>query len=114
MRLELGLVLLLSACDPTIEITGKVLASDGGVPPSTKVELSCTGATQATVPRAVQTDSHGRFSLGGVGCLPPSCVLFSGAGFRKVETHLMEWCTRSAPGCPAGSCTGAAVTLVLP
>lgn len=114
MRLRLGLLLLLSACDPEVLITGKVLAADGGIPPSTKVELSCTGATKAEVPYAVQTDSQGRFSLKGTGCLPPSCVLFSGAGFRKVETHLMEWCTKSAPGCAPGSCTGAAVTLVLP
>lgn len=106
--------MLLVGCDPDVEILGKVLAADGGVPPSTKVELSCTGGTQAAVPHSVQTDASGRFSLRGSGCLPPSCVISTGSGFRKVEARLMEWCTKSAPSCAPGTCTAASVTLILP
>ena len=113
MRLLL-LLLLLCGCDPDVEILGKVMAADGGVPPSTKVELICTGGAQLAVPSSVQTDALGRFALRGTGCLPPSCVLSTGAGFRKVEAHLMEWCKKSALGCAAGTCTAASVTLVLP
>ena len=108
------LVLLLCGCDPDVEILGKVLAADGGVPGSTKVELTCTGGAQLAVPSSTQTDALGRFALRGTGCLPPSCVLSTGAGFRKVEEHLMEWCKKSAPGCAPGTCTAASVTLVLP
>jgi hypothetical protein len=108
------LLALLSGCDPEVEIAGTVTTSDGGLAANTKVELNCTGGTQLAVPKFVQTDSAGRFKLKGKGCLPSSCTLSSGAGFRRAEQPLMEWCTRSAPSCPAGSCIGAQVNLVLP
>jgi hypothetical protein len=113
MRLVLAL-LVLSGCDPEVAIVGTVLAEDGGVPPSTRVELSCPGASQLEVPSSTQTDSRGRFSLKGKGCPPSSCTVSTGAGFRRVEQPLMEWCKKSAPGCAPGSCTEASVTLVLP
>lgn len=105
---------LLCGCDPEVEILGKVISADGGVPPSTKVELACTGGPQRSLPGSVQTDPQGHFALRGVGCLPPSCVLFTGAGFRRVEENLMEWCKKSAPSCGPGTCTHASVTLRLP
>ena len=114
MRAHLLGVLLLAACDPEVEIAGKVLAADGGIPPSTKVELACTGGAQLSLPKSVQTDSLGHFVLRGTGCLPPSCVLFSGTGLRRTEENLMEWCRKSAPRCGPGTCTNASVTLVLP
>lgn len=107
------LLLALSGCDPEVAIVGWVLTDDGGVPPSTKVELSCPGAAKLTV-RATQTDRQGRFSLKGTGCPPSSCMVTTGAGFRRVQQPLMEWCKKSAPGCAPGSCTEATVTLVLP
>ena len=106
--------LLLGGCDPDVEILGKVVGSDGGIPPPTRVELSCTGGPQLSVPRSVQSDSQGRFVLKGVGCLPPSCVLSSGEGYRRVEENLMEWCKKSAPQCAPGTCSAASVTLMLP
>ncbi len=109
----LPVVLLLCGCDPEIELVGKVLAADGGIPPTTKVELTCTGGTQSAVPRSAQTDSQGRFTLQGKGCLPSSCMLVTGAGFRRVEESLMEWCKKSSPSCGPGTCTNASVTLVL-
>jgi hypothetical protein len=115
MRRWLGVLLALACgCDPAVEILGRVVAADGGLPPPTKVELNCTGGSQLSVPRSVQSDAQGRFALRGVGCLPPSCVLSTGEGFRRVEEHLMEWCKKSAPGCAAGSCSAASVTLTLP
>lgn len=109
-----ALLALLCGCDPDIEILGTVVASDGGVPSATLVELSCTGGPQLAVPKTAATDSKGRFALRGSGCLPPSCVLFTGAGFRRAEVHLMEWCKASSPSCAPGTCTSASVTIVLP
>ena len=114
MKRVVLLLTVLCGCDPEVEIVGKVVASDGGVPGATKVELTCTGGAQLAVPNSVQTDDQGHFVLKGKGCLPSSCVLSSGAGFRRTEQNLMEWCTRSAPSCPAGSCIAASVTLLLP
>ena len=114
VRGGLLLLLLLTGCPPDVEILGTVLAADGGIPPSTKVELTCTGGAQVSLPKSVQTDALGRFALRGTGCLPPSCVLSSGAGFRRVEENLMEWCKKSAPSCGPGTSTNASVTLVLP
>ena len=114
MKRAVLLLTLMCGCDPEVEITGKVVASDGGIPAATRVELTCTGGAQLAVPNSVQTDSQGRFALKGKGCLPSSCVLSSGAGFRRTEQNLMEWCTKSAPSCPAGSCIAASVTLLLP
>ena len=114
MRVRLlPVVLLLCGCDPDIELVGKVIAADGGVPPTTKVELTCTGGAQLAVPRFTQTDSQGRFSLQGKGCLPSSCVISTGAGYRLVEENLMEWCKKSSPRCGPGTCTNASVTIVL-
>lgn len=107
-------LLALCGCDPDVAITGSVLASDGGVPPSTLVELNCPGAPVLKVASSAQTDGQGRFALRGTGCLPSSCVVFTGSGFRRSEQPLMEWCKKSAPGCAPGSCTEASVTLVLP
>ena len=112
--LRTALVLVLCGCDPEIEISGTVYANDGGVAASTKVDLSCTGTAKFTMPSSTQTDGKGRFSLKGTGCLPSTCVVSSGAGFRKVEQPLMEWCTRSAPSCPPGSCVNASGKLTLP
>lgn len=113
-RLLTVVLLVLSGCDPIVEISGKVVAADGGIPPSTKVELSCTSGAQQAVARSAQTDSQGRFLLQGKGCLPSSCVLLTGAGFRRVEESLMAWCKKTAPSCSPGTCTTASVTLVLP
>lgn len=114
MKRAVLLLTLVCGCDPEVEIRGKVVAGDGGVPPVTRVELTCTGGAQLAVPTSAQTDNEGRFALRGKGCLPSSCVLSSGVGFRKTEQNLMEWCTKSAPSCPAGSCIAASVTLQLP
>ena len=110
----LVVLLALCGCDPAVEILGNVVAADGGVPLPTKVDLNCTGGAQLSVPRSVQSDAQGRFALRGVGCLPPSCVLSTGEGFRRVEANLMEWCRKSAPGCAPGTCSAASVTLTLP
>lgn len=107
-------LVVLCGCDPEIELSGTVYANDGGVAAGAKVELACTGTTKFTMPTSTQTDRSGRFSLKGTGCLPSTCVVSSGAGFRKVEQPLMEWCTKSAPSCPAGSCVTAAGNLTLP
>lgn len=115
MRLSLVfVVLVLCGCDPEVEIVGSVFSADGGAAANTKVELKCTGGPQLAVPTSVETDRNGRFKLTGKGCLPSSCVLSSGEGFRRSEQHLMEWCKKSAPSCAPGSCTNAAVTLTLP
>ena len=111
---RVAVFLLLSGCDPEIELSGTVYANDGGTAASVKVDLTCTGTTKFTMPTSTQTDSRGRFSLKGTGCLPSTCVVSSGAGFRKVEQPLMEWCTKSAPSCPAGSCINASGNLTLP
>ena len=108
------LMLVLSGCDPEIEISGTVYANDGGVAAGTKIDFTCTGTTKFTMPSSVSADRSGRFSFKGTGCLPSTCTISSGAGFRKVEQPLMEWCTKSAPSCPAGSCINAAGNLTLP
>lgn len=114
MKKLIVVLLALSGCDPEIEITGTIYANDGGVAAGTKVDLACTGTSKFTMPLSVQADRNGRFSLKGTGCLPSTCVVSSGAGFRKVEQPLMESCTKSAPSCPAGSCVNASVNLTLP
>ena len=67
-----------------------------------------------TTAGSAESDAQGRFALRGVGCLPPSCVLSTGEGFRRAEANLMEWCKKSAPGCAPGTCSAASVTLTLP
>lgn len=110
----LFLLLALTGCEPDVELLGRVLESDGGVPPSTRVELRCSGGPQSAVPQATQTDALGRFALRGRGCLPTACVLLAGEGLGRGETQVMEWCKKTAPSCGAGTCNGAQVLLKLP
>lgn len=105
------LFLPLLACDPHMDIRGRVLADDGTPRANVIVALECPQETWLRASLTVQTNAVGEFRIEGLGCPTRSCRVSAQApDGGAFEVKLAPFCTASTYHC-RDSCSAASVEL---